>query len=244
MTTCPARPQMRSRRRATKRTGRCSQSRSVRSWRWSAPAPGCRRRCRPAARRRPRRSARAAAGSRSGSRRGRRCAGSTSWSTPTAGSSSSRGSTISTQRVSWRAASWREGLVPGVAVRGSPTRRRPGPGGGTTRRAGGCRRRRSVVPRSGRGAVRMRWSRAIRWSLPAAGRDGHGAVGGEQHGAEAVAGAGGEEPDRGGGRDGQVALLAQRGAEVEDGGQVERAATSRARGRRSSRGRGAAGAGR
>ena len=167
VTTCPARPQMRSRRRGDE-ADEVEQPVAVGAQLEvvGARRPGCRRRSRPAARRRPRRSARGAAGSTVWISTRSPVRGSTSSSTPTAGSSSSRGSTTSTQRISWRAASWRERLVPRRRRRGSRTRRRPGPGAGTTRRGGGCRRRRRSCPARDAGAVRMRWSRAIRWSLP------------------------------------------------------------------------------
>ena len=55
-------------------------------------------------------------------------------------------------------------------------------------------------PARGAGAVTSRWSRAIRWSLPPRAGTVTVAARGEQHGADAVAGAGGEEADGGGGR--------------------------------------------
>ena len=236
----------RSRRRATKRTRSSSQSRSVRSRRWSAPARrmrggdvvallgggggvalpelGVRRSGRRAARRSP----------------GRRATG-----RPTSGSSSSRGSTTSIARISWRAASRRERAAPSRRVGeevGHDDDEAP-PAGQRGERGRGRRRGRSALAGAGRGGDEpVQQGHEV---VPAAaGRHGHGAVGPEQHRAEAVAGAGGEEPDGRGGRDGQVALLAQRGAEVEAGRQVDERARSRARGRRSSRGRGAPGAGR
>ena len=59
-----------------------------------------------------------------------------------------------------------ERLVPGVAVRGSRTRRRPGPGGGRHGEAADAVGEGRSCPARDGGAVRMRWSRAIRWSLP------------------------------------------------------------------------------
>ena len=149
--------------------------------------------------------------------------GSTSMSRPTAGRSLSRGSRTSTTTTSWRRASARSSRCQGLSSSRSVMRTtRP-------RRLAVSRMRRSASARVVELARRRRpgsrcssrWQQGQRRRPAGAGRDDGGAVGPEAPGGDPVAVADGEEGEGGRRGQGQVALLAVGGAEVEAGGAVD-----------------------